>query len=426
MSIKSSLSKTNLSFLPYNPTILIKDISQKLSLVEFMHQLIFQLRHAIDSFYLHQWHQFDAQVGETLCQIRAYKIYTLSVTKNKGSDNIFNLINNTLDVILPRLESQINFIKQQISVAKQDRPIFLSAALTLEQFFSEIDCIFEVNEDILFLYLSYFLCKYNVLDDLKIPVTIDFERIGNDLSLSRSYAKKIGHFYQKQLSELSCDFVFQLMDDMDEYKDLKQLLTKLQMKSDEGREVLPCYCVTEIILSHMIQHEAKMILLIDFIENSSTERISYILQGSTLHNQFVMFPNDLLDNSGTITKEAYMLFYGRSQTKPKVFNEQIFLSSGLSQVKELILRNNAEHPQYSGNTLSKYRNNPYHVLINNFKLKPSELKLADTRAKVIDRLKSEAQLFGCGYVNPKTFLLQHIFCDRADPYYILSSNKELA
>lgn len=369
-----------------------------------MSALLHQLHQALCYFEQNKLSRFDAQVGETLCQIRAYKIYYLATySSHHFLDQVRSLKTRVLEGI-NTLSIQAQLLYQAMKQHKNERSEFIRKPIILLHFFEELQCLIPLSEDALFLFSSYFLCHYHVVDDNHIPMAINFSAIEKELSLSRSFAKKIGHFYQKRLSELSCDFIFNLVKELPESQELESILPLVHHQADEGRMVLPCYCVTEIIVLHMIEKKANMLFLVDVITPSKRTRIPLFLKGSKTTHNFELIKQD------TAHDEPCMVMYGSRKSHSATVNDiqEQLLTIG---IKEVILSNNAAHPQYSGKTLSAYRDNHYETLIaKRTPLSVHQLATIKKRANHLAHLKHKATILGCTNDNPQLFVLQHIYC----------------
>lgn len=394
--------------MPHNSLIVIKDIVQKISYIDLMTNLLNEFQRSLNYFESNDLYQFDAQVGETLCQIRAYKIYSLRVYSSPAFLNSLRELKNNLDRTIGRLELEAIQYQQFLKMHKRERPEYIRNPITLMDLFSNLGCIISIPEDAIYIFLSYFLCQYHIVDSDNIPVTIDYKKIATHLGLSRSYSKKLGHFYQKLLSEQSCHFVFELLDQLPGKNELKRILPHLHKKSDEGRMVLPCYCVTEIIVLHMIEKNANLLLIVDVIIGHSRERISYYFKGSRDTNNFKLTQQHSMNGN-----EPCIVMYGSHLTKNSLFKETLqadFLSFG---IKEIILSNNASHPQYSGETLRAFQYDPFQALIaeNGTLLSQFDIFLIKKLSTELLKRKQAAEEMGCTANNQSLFLLKHIFCD---------------
>lgn len=396
---------TNLALLPHDESIIIKDITQKIHYLQLMKILLHQVHCSIKCFENKRLNYFDAQVGETLCQIRAYKIYTLALSKH--FQILIPRLKQEIEPILEKLDNHINQYQIFLKLNKTQRSEEVRAQVTLINFFKNLDCIVQISDDAIFVFLSYFLCIYHQVDEKEIPVAIDFLEISSSLNLSRSYAKKLGRFYQKILSELSCKFIFDLLNDLDNLEQLKLVIPWLYLQSDEGRMVLPCYPVTEIIVRHMIKNNANLILLIDF---SNKKRKALYFKGSCKMNEFELRPMPEQN-------KPCVVMYGSCESDESTLKR--FLSIGL---KEVILANNAFHPQYSGTTLAAYSYDPFETLVQNYKNQLSyETCILNHLSTQLLQKKKQAEKIGCCINNKKLFLLKHIYCNTLKFY----NNSEL-
>lgn len=410
MKLDTKLKQTNLALLPYEPNIIIKDIVQKINTIELMKLLLEKLKLALFYFENRELYWFDAQVGETLCQVRAYKIYYLSSYSDPKFLETIDKLKIDVSHGIKKLSFQLEQYQHFLKLHKSQRPEFVRAPITLADFFRELECIIPLFDDALFLFISHFLCHFHLVDNENIPMAIDFSAISKELSISHNFAKKIGHFYQKKLSEYSCEFIFQLIKELPCSHELATVLHLLHQQSDEGRMVLPCYCVTEIIVLHMIENKAILILLIDIISENKRTRSTLFLRGSKQQQNFELI------NEEQKEKHPCMVMYGSSvQTYLIESTIEKLISIG---IKEIILSNNASHPQYSGITLSCYRDNPYATLITKQgnSLSTREMTIAQQRSSLLIHMKQVAAKIGCTSNNPTLFLLKHIFCNTVNAY----------
>lgn len=403
---------TTLALLPHDSRVVVKDIVQKLYYIKLMEDLLEEFCLAIKAFLNGDLYKFDAQVGETLCQIRAFKIYILHLSDNFSNKILalykeFRLTKNKLSDMRTTYQ---NFLK----IHKSNRPDFVKKPLTLEEFFFEMACVNSISEEEYYLFLSHFLCRFNVTDKENIPISINYLSMINALNLSKSYAKKLGHYYQKTLSELSSKFVFSLLSDMPEKSCLKRILPWLNKQADEGRVALPCYPVTEIIIEKMIKMNANLVLLMDVFNKDSQKQIAFCFKGDRALNHFKFHNNSQLNEN-----EPCIVMYGSCWTR-KAFCEEFFLSSITKSggVKNIILANNAAHPQYSGEKLKAFREDPFQALIQE---QPNQLPLFERNlARKLSFELTQKKLFaddnGCTINNQGLFFIKHIFCNTISAY----------
>ncbi len=404
---------TNLSLFPHDGQMVIKDIVQRINYIDLMRNLLEEFQQALNYFQNNELYKFDAQVGETLCQIRAYKIYTLQKNSFPVFFDELKELTIALDKTIQQLELHTKKYHALLKLHKSQRPDYVRAPITLIDFFSDLECVISIHENELFIFISYFLCRYNIVDTDKIPTSIDYTEIAKNLNLSRSYSKKLVHFYQKSLSELSCTFIFQLLTELSGKDDLKHILPKLHRQSDEGRMVLPCYCVTEIIVLHMIDTRADLVLLVDVKNEDGNEKMAFYLKGSKDINNFKLMPLDETNDN-----KPCVVMYGACLTT-NVFFRETFQSELISLgLKHIILSNNAAHPQYSGETLKHFKDDPFLALLDEepHKLSKIDTLLIKNLSKELSQMKQLAEKIGCTINNQGLFLLKHIYCNQINAY----------
>ncbi|WP_131777788.1 hypothetical protein [Legionella fairfieldensis] len=401
---------TNLTLLPHDESIVIKDITQKIHYLQLMKHLLDHVFEALCCFETNQLNQFDAQVGETLCQIRAYKMYMLASSPCFIRENA--QLKKDVTSVLHTIDYQLTQYQHYLKLNKNQRPETIREQTTLIDFFSNLGCVISLSDNALYSFLSYFLCRYHQVDEDNIPVAINFSDMSQSLKLSRSYTKKLGHFYQKKLSELSCHFMFTLLEELDEVDDLKQVLPWLHLQSDEGRMALPCYAVTDIIIRHMIQSNANLLLLIDFLTEDTKVRKALYFKGDRELGQF-----QCMQLTEQTINTPCLVMYGTSS----LCLDRLLTTLSTSGVEAIILSNNASHPQYSGSTLAAYRYDPYTMLLQN---EPNALSLVEVNllnqlSRALLTRKQQADDLGCSLNNQELFLLKHIFCDALSDYVTL-------
>lgn len=404
---------TNLSLLPHESNIVIKDIVQKRTYIHLMQNLLEHFQSALKYFDANMLYGFDAQVGETLCQIRAYKIYLLYNHSPSAFFTELKDLRKKLSIIIRKLVAHNDKYQKLLKQHKNLRPASTRLPITITNFFLDLKCVFSFSENAIFIFISYFLCQYNIIDKNNIPVALNYNKIAELLNLSRSYSKKISHFYQKILSELSCKFIFELLKDLPNHENIKNILQGLNKISDEGRKVLPCYSVTKIILLHMIEKNVHIILVADILTKYEKERIALLLKGSkSLQNFRLIALKEIRVNKSCV------VIYGGCITK-NVFYKETFLSEIFSiGIKNIILANNAAHPQYSGNLLKAFNDDPFKKLAqerqNN--LSSFEISLIGNLSNEFLRMKKLAGKIGCTINNQSLFYIQHIFCNSINAY----------
>ena len=372
---------TLVSLLPYSTNILIKDVVQKYNLFKLAGLTIEMLFEAISAFEEMKFEKFDAQVGETLCQIRAYKINRLS--ENPGFARRLEILKINLSKTKETLALTLLKYDELLKLNKKERPSDAAKPFEIEELFLKYDLYLPLSQSEVFIYSAYFLNKHNVVNESLVPVAINYQLVKKTFQISSSYSKKIIHFHQKLLSKLSCEFIFKLL-------------------VDEGRMALPCFPVTEIILLHMIKTRALLTIYVK--ENEVLTALGFI--GNPETNDFELL--------GTIPyNRATLIMYGTRENKIK--NSISELIQGFS-LKSIILYNNAAHPQYTGKTLLDYQQNPYRTYLNSQPYSDKN-NLIQKLSHELESKISMATVLGCTHKNRSLFFLEHIFCSNINNFH---------
>lgn len=402
----------NLIVLPHDPSILIQDVSQKIHYLKIMKHVMEHCLIAIHQFQNHNLKRFDAQVGDTLCQIRAYKIHCLATQE---CDNILldlNQLNSRIHQIIPVITEHQVELEHYLATPKNQRPDWVGASITLQDLFSQRDCLVSLSDDALFIVLSHLLCHFHTVDDEHIPMSVDVRHLASKWNLSHGYAKKLIHYFQKTLANASCSFMFQLLSELPKRNPLQSILPLLHRAGDEGRMVLPCHAVTEIIVRHMIQSEAHAVLIMKINTPQKQKTMTFHFKGNPNLNEFVMVNNTFLPD-----ELPCMVFYGVSEHQELPHYLKVGNAIQRRGLSHIILTNNAAHPQFSGSTLAAFRDNPYAtLLIENNQLGSIEIAQLTQLSEQLNQLQSKAPLWGLTESNASTFFLKHIFCNSMDEY----------
>lgn len=186
------------------------------------------------------------------------------------------------------------------------------------------------------------------------------------------------------------------------YMELLPLLYKI---ADEGRAVLPCFIVSEIIFNHAIQEKIPTLFISNRF-NGHTEQaydvVYFLLQGND-NFEFSLIP------CKPPLSQPCMVVSGEVYDNPleNIESSRDYIYRVLSESPlKLILANTAIHPQYSGKLLEQFRDNPFHAIHsdgNKPALSKQEINLAC--------MQQFAQTMGCSKQNPTTFFLKHIYAN---------------
>jgi len=385
---------SNLNLLPHDSNILLKDNKEKIKFLKLMIDIVNSLKLSINAFFNGIVDAFDAHVGDTLCQIRAYKISLL-----------FN--NDNFSFELHSISSFLSSINEKCEIKLKEFEMFSSSSggsndrgekyLTLAGFFDSFWGCFPVSENVIFIFLSYVLSKFAILDEHGISISVNYKLFADFFDLTSSYSKKIVCFYQKLLSELSCGFIENILLEVPGLEITAEAIKLLSLKSENNRMVLPCYFVSKIIFYHIMNNRTP--IRVKFLRSYSTLNQTFILISNKDKSDFEFLP---LDYS---TRNKYVLemwVTGSFKNIAYQVNNKAEFS-----FNRLILANQAAHPQYSGRKLQDLSADPF---LNSLNLNPNNSRMFLKFSREIQFYKSIAEREGCCGKNPSLFYIKHILC----------------
>ncbi len=363
-----------------------------------LEKIIEHMIEALKSFFISQkYYEFDPHVGETACQIRAYHIFELSCLIKKYKINIKNKLHsleNLKKIILVEIERLQSSESKKIKGLK---PVSLEVFLVKQQFFVTF------NSLEIYLFLCRFLSIYKIFDKYQEPI-INYPLLCRNLEINKNLARKIIHQYQIKLSKISCDKILGATKKNYEFILSYKYLSQFLHLDDDGRNVLPCYLVTKVLLK-CLQKKDNVILIVCKRKNHFGMIDNIVLPFKfNSQGEFAYFPTDKIEKKQN--RPCYVIEgivnYERNNIEPEKSYISRFLKTGL---KKIILANMAIHPQYSGKKLYKLSINPFHYKKNNINKKTCQIE------KEFSIMRKTAKLIGCSYENPKLFYIKHIYCD---------------
>lgn len=392
------------SLLPFKPDKLLLSRKEKLSVLQLLQKLSEEANAAIDAFLSRDYKLFDAQVGDTCCHIRAYKIGFLA------RDVTF--LNTLLDKY-QEMKFYYNRVSQKLEEYQQKINMSSSRCKVLDARES-VSCFLENNELMLFLSMehqflvtAYFLNKYCVYDQDGFPMSVDYDLIKLVFCVTTKLSQRIANYYQCILSRLSCDFIFSLLNYYSENDDYADILKNLLLKDDRGRDLLPCYEGFKILLLNMLSSSLPIMFSIHCFWASGSSKIVFLFKRNSFTGAMELQTGvDLLKSSEVcVVFKAYVSLSDESTTSNYI--QTLLQYSPL----DLILKNAAIHPQYTGLVKADLNLNPYehaHLIFKNTK---DRYKLINSMEQEFLHFKHEAERLGCSTNNNSLFAIRHVFCD---------------
>jgi hypothetical protein len=397
---------SNLDLLPQKQDSILTDRKNKIQLLLLAKKITALSIEALELFIKKKLSSFDAQVGENLCQIRAYKILLLG---KKFLSNQVPHIENDLEnlkvlyeKINPLIYKMENFNNRETCYNE-----FLDRKELVNLFFKSNDIYLFLSTDTMFLIFSYFLSISCIRKD-RTPLAIDYSKISIDLEISKYLSRKITHHYQKKLSQLSSNFLLDISNEMPCIYDLPLIMPLMLKTTDENRSILPCYGATLTILNHMIYQELPLLVITErkIKKTIKTDKIAFLFLGNKKLKKFLLTDYDKNINSPCMIIRGEAIDENIKNPENLSAYAEKFLNTGINNI---LLGNTSMHPQYSGKNLFFIKENPFHHLlgeINDFTLG----SIKKLESSFIFH-KKEALRLGCCKENPKLFHLTHVFCN---------------
>lgn len=390
-------SLTIIELLPYSNDTVFANRQQKLDALELIHSVIEFAIAGLEHFIKLELSLFDAQVGDNLCQIRAYNLLILAEKwlKNQDKKEIFLKKNLEIKRYKINLKSAYYTWKKAVDDRVQ-REKSLDSNEDIHSFLSRQNLLINFQQDIVFLIMCYFLTHVALRDEM-IPIAINYEKLVKEMKISQYRAKRIIHKYQLAISKMGCDFILNAARNLSYENSYTGLLPKLCRISDENRTVLPCLIVMDIILNHCINRKIP-ILCIANLKNKSMKKkgIAYFVLSGKEKTLMLEKYNSNSSNCLVISGDTI----GTQNRSIRGFIKSFLDLNPYT----LILANMASHPQYSGKRLALFRDNPF-LELTDF----TNNSMVSRETEKLCQLRKFAHAQGCSKENQGTWFVRHIY-----------------
>ncbi len=418
------MSITNLNFLPQSPNALVNDAKFVLRLLNLIHFFAQQTIITIKDFMCRRYYKFDPQVGENLCQIRAYKIFLLSFSDDKELEkDILQKKINEVESIDKAVLWHINEFENLQS--KKDK--YKSNQGKLASFLSQKGMIYKLSSSLYFLCISHFLTRFKKIDGY--AVYIDYEKLRDKSGMSKHFSRRIIHNFQVYLAEFSSEFILKLVPEVPKLNELCKFIAELQYYDDDNRMVLPCYYVTKILLGHCLyKRKFTLSIIADRYLNNKLIDFVYLIFEVTKDGYISLIKkNDIekfKDRASIIIKGITVY-----ECVDDIESEFDFIKKIEDVgVLKIILFYMAKHRQYPGKKWIALFEDPFcHLLeekmnlLYSSKTRRAEMVVQNSLIKEIEEIRKHraeimmmakmAEKIGCCNENPRLFFIKHIYCD---------------
>ena len=287
-------------------------------------------------------------------------------------------------------------------------------------FVKGLDLDINVDDNMLFIILSFILSFYARRNDEFFPTGIDYKLFSKSIGSSANGGRQILRRCQKILASLSID----VLQTLAAYQGIdKRFFNALIKIGENNLPCFPCHLGMKLLISAA---RFQMIPLSLSIKRFSMDEVEILYRTFYVNRKANRY---MLESTTTFEHNSI----SRICIVGKVVEANISHSSNayfnrLSQysVEDILLFNMASHPQFSGDLLRKYIDNPYQDL------KLTTIELNKYRS-ILDILKSEltntrkmAETLGFSRDNPTIFALQHVLAAAENPLQYKKKDLELS
>jgi hypothetical protein len=256
--------------------------------------------------------------------------------------------------------------------------------------------------------LSFFLHKYSLIDVNGSPTAVNYQLIKKELKVGTTLAKNVAAHYQSLLSNLSCGFLFELLDNYF-LKDGNNLLFKNLLKvTDRKKYVLPYYNATKILIHNAVASKIPIVLSIDRIHDKYTEMYVLLFKRNETTGEFTIQTDlEQYDSDAPCVVFRGCVNYQNSIFEPAEEYLKRLLAYSL---EDILLMNAASHPQYAGEKLENYKLEPYKDLPAEVLKNPHQLEQVRKMDNELKTRKKLSLLRGFSLEHQGLFYVEHIFC----------------
>lgn len=314
-------SFSTLSLMPLSSESPLLCKTQKSQFLTLLNTIIERVLMGLNEFKKGNFTQFDAQIGENLCQVRAYHI-TFLAQKYGATWTVsptFQSMVNSLESYQTKLKKVLNEWNTAMHHSSQyDKN--LDAKEQVSSFMERFSLLMPLHPDILCLAACYFLAQFSTKSN-GILQSISLDNITTELLISKSQAKKLVNCYQNLIGQLGFHFINTLIDELPQCAHYKKLLPELLKNSDDSRIVLPCFVVSEIIFHHALKTQTPILLSVKRINSISSkdkdEVIYFLISGNQINQPVAVDVSDYLDRASIIIEAEvdYSLINAKETTQ---------------------------------------------------------------------------------------------------------------
>ena len=395
-----------LYLLPYTGQSQLVSKKQKLDDLYFIQTVVGFTIVALETFLSGDLVAFDAQVGENLCQIRAYK--TLLLARE-------HLDSDTKKLEFAQKINQIKLHKTKLNktICDWENAIYkaksycknLDSHESIEHFLKRHNLYFALDEDLIYFVACHFLSHFSICRD-KNPVAINVDHIKHEFHISKYRAKKLTDRYQILVSKLGSDFIMTIVNELPNKLEYIKILPAVRQIAEEGRVVLPCLMATDILLQHCWLRKISLLMVVNWKNehNITSDHLYFTLSPSATKWEFSLYNNKSTLHHVMVIRGNKYPVDGTAKIQPGYLQKILELG-----IRKILLANTASHPQYAGSHLLSLRNNPFQNM-------PLSVSIDDIKPHsiLLNDLRKFAFKYGCSKENQSILYMEHVYASNFD------------
>jgi hypothetical protein len=289
---------------------------------------------ALEAFLRGDLQQFDAHVGDTACQIRAYRVFLLYHENGRRS--------------LPGMQSSLEALRriQKLALAHLElgRPL-RSEGVLVHGLLRDMGIDFHCGPDLAFLLGTHFLTRFSFVDDEDAVSsrTRGASEAGLPEGMSRNLFEKSVKRFKRAVSTDSCRFVLRLAGELDGLSGLAAAAPDFLRRDELDREVLPAFLSGFVVFRHLLASGLPAAMLVFLREgDAAVRRFHLSLRRGPEGDDFEPGLEPDMDAPCMVMKGEM------SGAADKVSLARAVASRGVLRALDAFM---AAHRQYSGNKL---------------------------------------------------------------------------
>lgn len=392
-------NSTVFALLPFFKHSQLVSKNQKDKFLNLLHSIVSLALIGLKEFKKGNFNQFDAQIGENLCQIRAYHITFLArkYLQDSSQESLFQSKIDFLADYQKAIEASIDHWNHAVRTSSKYNK-HLDGNETVNEFLEKNSLFIELHDDIVYLASCFFLAHFSTKVN-GILQSISLEAIGCELNNSKSQAKKLVQAFQNNICRLGLDFVQYLLNSLPQLAHYKKILPELIKESGDSRLVLPCFVASEIIFYHALSTQTPILLSVHRVgaQIKEEEIIYFVMIGGYLA-KYSLFDQKEYVLSACMVIEAEVNY--RTNEEIESVEEYIHRLLKANPIQAL-LANTAMHPQYAGSQLHHLTHDPFITVLN-----PGDKRIAE---QSFNSMRQFATEWGCHKENSLTLFMKHAY-----------------